>query len=63
MYIIKRIDQGGGFLADQRKRAGGSYTRNIQNARTFHTKKEAEAECCPENEIAIPLEEQLCRPR
>lgn len=58
-YVIRRADQGGGWVADQRKRAGGSYTWRLQDARVFATKEEAERERCPGNEGIQTVEEAL----
>jgi hypothetical protein len=52
MYVIKRTDQGGGYL-----QPSGSHKAfgKLEGARTFPTKAAAEAECCKGNEIAVPL--------
>ena len=54
MWLIKRLDQGGGYLAFSG--SASSYTHKLENARTFHTKEAAEAECCPENERPVRLD-------
>ena len=54
MYIIKRTDQRGGWLAKQGSEY--SYTNNLHLARTFHTVSEAQSERCPSNEIVVNLD-------
>jgi hypothetical protein len=53
-YIIKRHDQGGGYVAP----AGSakSYTRNALRARRFDTREAAEAECCGNESVVSLLE-------
>ena len=60
MFVIKRTDQGGGYVA--RDGSAGSYTGFLQNARTFATKEQADRNHCPENEIVVPLEDELQKP-
>lgn len=48
MFVIRRTDQGGGWVA--RKGSAASYTHQLQHARTFTTREQAERERCPENE-------------
>ena len=50
MYVIRRTDQGGGWLANPGSRH--SYTHYLQNARRFPTLAAAQSECCPGNEVA-----------
>lgn len=54
MYIIKRIDQRGGYL-----KAGinntSSYTRFLHLAKKFKSKEDAENNLCPGNEIIIKM--------
>jgi hypothetical protein len=52
MYVIKRTDQGGGYLAPPPM---NGYTKYLERARIFPTKEAADAECCPENEVAVPV--------
>lgn len=55
MYVIKRTDQGGGYVAKQGLRS--SYTCNINKVRFFSTKEEAEQNRCPENEVIVTFPE------
>ena len=59
MYVIKRIDQGGGYLT--RPGSQKSYTQvpGLHNIRVFKTRAEAERERCQDNEIIIDLEELI----
>ena len=52
-YLLKRTDQGGGYVAP----AGSakSYTHNINRARRFDTREAAEAERCPGNEVIVEV--------
>lgn len=50
-WIIKRTDQGGGYVAKEGSRA--SYTNRPDCARTFSTEEEARRNVCPGNEIAV----------
>lgn len=61
MFVIKRTDQGRGYLAP----AGShhSYTHSLENARTFSTREQADAERCHGNEIVVPISELLQKPR
>jgi hypothetical protein len=58
MYLIRRVTDGA-LVADQHKRAGASYTRDVRIARVFRTRDAAERERCPENESVIALEDYL----
>jgi hypothetical protein len=51
MYLLRRIDQGGGYVTAAGSR--NSYTRNPLKARRFATRQEAEANRCPDNEVAV----------
>lgn len=51
-YVIKRLDQGGGYVAPTG--AKRSYTRDIMAARRFDTKEAAERDACG-NERVCPL--------
>ena len=52
-FIIRRIDQGGGWLAPPGWHK--SFTRNRAKARRFPTREAAQAETCPDNEIVEEL--------
>lgn len=57
MHVIKRTDQGGGYLCP----AGSAkaYTHNIRKARIFHSREEADADRCKGNEIVLSVDSQL----
>lgn len=59
-YVIKRTDQGGGYVAPPGSRA--SYTPYLQSAQVFSTREEAERNRCPGNEVVLPVEEAMLRP-
>lgn len=48
-YILRRTDQGGGWVAPPGSRK--SYTHNRDKAHRFATKEAAEADRCVENEV------------
>lgn len=52
MYVIKRTDQGGGYVAKPGNPS--SYTNRIRRIRKFATREEAEANRCPGNEVVVP---------
>ena len=52
-FIIKRKDQGGGFVAPSGSEH--SYTQNPLEARIFRTRKEAIRHRCPDNETIVDL--------
>jgi hypothetical protein len=56
-YILRRTDQGGGYVANPGSKS--SYTRNPLNAQRFETKEQAIANSCPGNEVPINLH-KLC---
>jgi len=56
MYVIKRIDQGGGYVAPSGM--PNSYTNALQNARTFGSREEAQRQCCG-NEVVRSVDEEL----
>jgi hypothetical protein len=58
MYLLQRTLDGA-LVADQQKRAGASYTRDVRGARIFSTRAAAEHDRCPENESVIALEDYL----
>jgi hypothetical protein len=47
MYVIKRTDQGGGWVS--KPGSDKTYTKNLQNALVFRTAEQARVQCC-ENE-------------
>jgi len=57
MYVIKRIDQSGGYVAEAGHQS--SYVKNVTNARKFITIEEAEKNLCVENEVIVNLEHIL----
>jgi hypothetical protein len=54
-YILRRTDQGGGWVAPPGSHK--AYTKKRENARRFPTREAAEADCCVENEA---IEEVAC---
>jgi hypothetical protein len=56
-YVIRRTDQGGGWVADPQRNGGASYTRALQRARTYPTREQAERDRCPGNEVVESVEE------
>ena len=61
MYVIRRTDQGGGYVAKPGSRS--SYTKSLARAEKFPDRETAEGHSCPENERAVNLEHLLdmCR--
>ncbi len=57
MYVIKRTDQGGGYVT--RAGSSGSYTKNLEHAQKYDTREEADANRCPENEVVIDVYDLL----
>jgi len=55
-YLVKRTDQGGGFLAPP---PINGWVKNPVNALVFTDREKAEAECCPGNEIVVELDNYL----
>lgn len=55
-YVIKRLDQGGGYVAPAGSKK--SHTKDIMSARRFDTKEEAERDACG-NEKVCPLNVQF----
>jgi len=53
MFVIKRTDQGGGYLAQPGSMH--SYTRDLDNVRFFPTRKAAERERCKGNEVVVGI--------
>lgn len=54
MYLIKRTDQGGGYVStpDSEK----SYTHRIENAQVFLSRSVADSQRCKGNEVVVELE-------
>ena len=50
-YIIRRTDQGGGYVAPTGNPS--SYVRDPRNARQFATKEQADRERCEGNEVVM----------
>ena len=50
-YLLKRTDQGGGFVAPPG--SAKSYTQSRQRARQYPTREAADADRCPGNEIIV----------
>ena len=50
-YLIKRTDQGGGYVAKPGSK--NSYTKNPSSARRYPTKEAAEADRCRGNEVIV----------
>jgi hypothetical protein len=61
MFVIKRTDQGGGYLA--MPGSEHSYTKSLENAQTFSTRDKADGHRCPGNEVVIPLSEIMQKPK
>ncbi len=57
MYLLKRTDQGGGFVAKAGHRT--SYVPCLCYAKVFKTKEEAERDRCKENEVIVEMESIL----
>jgi hypothetical protein len=55
MYVLQRTD--GAYVTHPG--SAHSYTRYLQEARTFPTREAAERERCPENERVLILEEAM----
>lgn len=58
-HVIKRYDQGGGYLHGDPGTTGKAWTKDLREAKIFPNYETAKAETCPENEIAIPLDIEL----
>lgn len=57
MYVIKRTDQGGGFVS--KPGSAYSYNRTLRMAWIFDTREKALAQCCPYNEIPVAIDSLL----
>lgn len=53
MYVIKKTDQGGGYVAKDGNEH--SYTHDIEEAKVFKTRQQAELNLCPENETVVRI--------
>jgi len=58
MYVIKRIDQGGGYVAIEGSKH--SYTKVLTNAQIYSNRKTAEGNCC-DNEYVLAVSSILKR--
>jgi len=56
-YIIKRIDQDGGYIA--KPGCKKSYTFNVKHMRKFATREQAQKELCVENEVVVSVAEVM----
>lgn len=54
MYVIRRTDQGGGYVAKPGHRS--SYTNALQYMQKFSTKENAKEHCCPGNEVPVSID-------
>lgn len=52
-YLIKRLDQGGGYLAPSGSQH--SWIKDKAKAQRFETYDAADRERCPDNEIVVEL--------
>lgn len=59
MYVIQRTD--GAYVA--MPGIPSSYTRLLQDARTFATREQAERERCPGNESIVRVDQVMHSPR
>ena len=57
MYVIKRTDQGKGYLAPSGSH--NTYTHDLEKAKIFSTKEKAERDICPGNEIILSVDSIL----
>jgi len=58
-YVIKRTDQGGGYLGHDPGNTGETWVRDLSKARRFPTEEAADEERCPQNEVVVPVESLL----
>ena len=56
MYVLKRTDQGGGYVAKDGYKSSYVSLRGIQRIKKFATILEAEKERCVDNEIILDLD-------
>lgn len=50
-YVIRRTDQGGGYVAPSG--SASSYVKHPDNARQYPTREAAERDKCPGNEVVV----------
>ena len=55
MYVLRRTDQRGGYVAANSGHTGEAYTRDLAKAETFTTREIAVKHSCPGNEVPILL--------
>jgi len=56
IYIIKRTDQGGGYVS--KPGSAKSYTHKLQDARAWPSREAAQRECC-ENERVVRVNDEM----
>jgi hypothetical protein len=61
MYVIQRMDQGGGYVTVSGHKS--SFTKRLEEARIYRDRESAEADRCPQNERVIALTTLLQNPR
>ncbi len=54
MWVLRRTDQGGGYVADMRK-SNSSYVRSVKRAKLYNTREEAVTDSCQANEVPIDI--------
>lgn len=63
MWVIRRTDQGGGFLRDApAPKTGHIWTNDLRNAKTFWSEEAARNHCCPDNEVPVRVDHLLRTP-
>jgi len=61
MWIVKRMDQGGGYVSDPNTNGTGkSYMKDLRKAKVFPSESAANAERC-ENEMVTTVEREMGR--
>jgi len=56
-FLLKRTDRGRGWVSKPGRK--NAYTNNIQHAQKFSSIQEAEEHSCTENEIVVPMEQEI----
>ena len=51
MYVIRRLDQGGGWHCNPGDNGGKSFTKRLQKAIAYPTREAAESDLCVGNEV------------